>query len=432
MFGNHATKAIVGAALCGLSVPAFAQQTPDNNLKAEIASLKAEMAQLRQAQGENWLNERRAEEVKNLVREVLSDADTRASLLEDGVYAGHDGHFFLQSADGAFRLNVSGQMQFRYIVNHDDGRDDEDVSGFQFRRIKLTFDGHVGDPRIGYKIVLGTDRDTGDVGIDDAIISYQITDQLEVLGGHFKLPFLRQELTSSKRQLAVDRGLSTEFFSLDRAEQVQLRYTTDMFRLTGAFSDGANSGFSDYNAPDAEYALTGRVDVKVAGNDWSAIDDTTSWNSEELAAFVGAAVHYERQESIAADSRLDWTLDGSIETGPLGVMAAVMGSHSENVNGSGVDLDQYGFLAEAGYRVNEQLEPFVRWEWIDTDSDTSDEVQAVTAGVNYYLRKHAAKFTADAVWIYDGGYGGNDGLGLASTSGDEDQIALRAQFQLLF
>ncbi len=121
--------------------------------QAALAQVQAQLSQFRQDQSENWLSERRAEEVKSLIHEVLSDADTRATLLQDSMTAGHDGRrFFLASADGSFRMNINGQLQFRYIYNNRNdatsgavaGKDD--TMGFQFRRSKLTFSGHIGDP----------------------------------------------------------------------------------------------------------------------------------------------------------------------------------------------------------------------------------------------------------------------------------------------
>jgi len=60
------------------------------------------------------------DEVRALVAEMLADADTRSSLLMSGGNAGHDGKFFLADTDGNFRLNVGGQVQFRYIANFGD------------------------------------------------------------------------------------------------------------------------------------------------------------------------------------------------------------------------------------------------------------------------------------------------------------------------
>src|SRR5690606_2695582 len=134
----------------------------------------------------------------------------------------------------------------------------------------------------------------GDVFVEDVLVSYDITDSLEIRGGKFKLPFLRQELVSSKRQLAVDRASVTEFFTLNRAEQIQLVYSADAFRVAGSFSDGANTEFSEFSSDeDAELALTGRVDVKLAG-EWDQAKDFTSWQDEDLAIFLGGAVHYEQ------------------------------------------------------------------------------------------------------------------------------------------
>jgi len=71
-----------------------------------------------------------ADETRALVAEMLADAETRSSLLQNSATAGHDGKFFLASPDGNFRLNIGGQIQFRYntVFLDDDTRtagDDE-------------------------------------------------------------------------------------------------------------------------------------------------------------------------------------------------------------------------------------------------------------------------------------------------------------------
>ena len=85
--------------------------------EARIAALESQIAEFQSQQHQTWLTERRSEEVKSLVREVLADAETRASLLENGMNAGHqDGHFFLASDDGKFLAQISGIVQIRYNV----------------------------------------------------------------------------------------------------------------------------------------------------------------------------------------------------------------------------------------------------------------------------------------------------------------------------
>ena len=103
-------------------------------------------------------------------------------------------------------------------------------------------------------------------------------------------------------------------------------------------------------------------------------------------------------------------------------------------------------MIQGSYNINDKFEPFVRYEWMDvSDAEdlgltAEDTISLVTFGFNHYFNKHNAKFTLDVVWALDplpssssinGGSG--SGLGLLSDDGDEeDQMAVRAQFQLLF
>lgn len=63
-----------------------------------------------------------------------------------GPASGHDGSaFFVGSEDGAYKLKVGGQIQFRYVLNYRDEptNTDEDVTnGFQTRRTRLEFAGN--------------------------------------------------------------------------------------------------------------------------------------------------------------------------------------------------------------------------------------------------------------------------------------------------
>lgn len=450
MTGRLCSIVTMGALVAGLTVQTATAQTTD--LQAEIAALRAEVAQLKQAQGDNWLNERRAQEVKSLIREVLADADSRSTLLQEGMTAGHNGkNFFLASADGAFELGITGQIQFRWVSDFqgDDVRSDDWEGGFQLRRAKLGFAGHIADPRLTYDIVLAADREDGSVEVEDAIIGYSYSDELTLMGGKFKLPFLRQELISSKRQLAVDRGLVTEFFTLDRSEQIALNWASDTLRAAISFNDGADEEFSTAGADAVEYAFTGRIDAKLAG-DWDQAKDLANWDRDTLGVFIGGAAHYQAGDGNNADfgseseaNYFAWTVDGLVETGGLSVLGAFTGGHIEwDDNIGAADRDMYGALIEAGYMVSDKLQPFARWEWLDDDADATDDLQAVTAGVNYFLNGHAAKFTTDVVYVYEGSAVSNpfgnsfssDGLGISefASAEDEELWVLRAQFQLLF
>ena len=90
------------------------------------------------------MTEQRAAQIRELVYDVLADADTRASLLSNGLQAGWNDQlgFFLSDSNGRFLLRIMGLMQLRYVYsyryNPDNGR-----GGFENTRTKLTFRGYV-------------------------------------------------------------------------------------------------------------------------------------------------------------------------------------------------------------------------------------------------------------------------------------------------
>ena len=61
-------------------------------------------------------------------------------------------------------------------------------------------------PRWIYLIQLAGDRRTEDVDFEGVMVGCELCDTMWLRVGKFKLPFLREELTSSKRQLAVERS----------------------------------------------------------------------------------------------------------------------------------------------------------------------------------------------------------------------------------
>jgi hypothetical protein len=81
------TKFLIASLVLATAAGAFAATPADKDVDvvAELQALKAEVARLRAENGDSWLNQRRAEEVKSLVHEVLADADTRASLAGEGM-----------------------------------------------------------------------------------------------------------------------------------------------------------------------------------------------------------------------------------------------------------------------------------------------------------------------------------------------------------
>ena len=498
---SHSIGLIIGLLIAGVSVPIAGAESTDTDTMAQLQTLQEEVAQLRRSnaqlqtlrnevaqlraqEDDDWLNEQREQEIKSLIHDVLADAETRASLLDEGLSAGHDGkHFFLASPDGTFLMEIAGQIQVRYIANFRDNtidgddaerRRDDFTQGFEIRRAKLNFSGHIASPKIGYEIQIGASRTTNNVEADKIKISYKLTDTMKLWAGEDKAPFLREELTSSKRQLTVERSYFNEEFTVDKVQGIGVQIAMgDNVKIHAVIHDGIHSG----NPPKDEVALTQlleaeegdrddrfdgrahrdasdvafttRIELMLAGN-WKQMKDFTSFSDEELAVFLGFAFHYEVGETGSADPNNDiwsWTVDGSIEANGLSFFAAIAGQHSEFGEGSAImrDFDKIGVLLQTGYNMpvgEGSFEPFVRYEWIDFDTlldaagvaeGRDDQLHIVTFGANYYFKKHNAKFTVDVVLPLDNVAFTHSGLNiLRDAVGEDGQVVVRSQFQLLY
>jgi hypothetical protein len=435
--------------------------------------------------GQAWSN---ADEVRALVSEMQADAETRSSLLQSGGTAGHDGrHFFLGSADGNFRLELSGNLQFRYYVNFRDDNDndndgtseDDFESGFQTRRTQLYFEGHVFDPNLFYRLganfysngpANGANQD-GDLELEDAFVGYRWDNGFSVMAGQFRGPFMREELVSDAYQLAADRSFVNETFTQGRTQGVQLGYEQEDWRAALAFNDGFNSQNSEFGSArglsptgylvngESDWGFTGRFEFKFAGA-WDQFQDFTSMPGSDFACLLGIAGHIEGGDPAASPSFptggeykfYGWTADLSFEGDGWNFYVAGVGEYSDysdpDINGDGVvdgdvNFGDYGIVAQGGIFIPDtDWEFFGRYDLTITDTDErnlpgDDNFNVITVGVNYYMYGHASKFTIDGQWYIDSAAqnflnsGAQPQLGYLADD-DDNEIVIRVQWQLLF
>jgi hypothetical protein len=88
------------------------------NLQARLEAAEAKIAQLSSQQDADWLTEQRSEEIREIVQDVLADADTRASLQGSNMSAGYDNGFVISSSDGKWKLRINGLLQNRWILSN--------------------------------------------------------------------------------------------------------------------------------------------------------------------------------------------------------------------------------------------------------------------------------------------------------------------------
>ena len=420
----------------------------DASVAAEIDGLRREIAELRREMGEagsSWLTEARAAQVRSLVQEVLADADSRASLQSSGATAGWDKGFFLASADGNFKLKISGYAQIRWNYNYVDDPlpgQDRNAKGFENRRTYLTFEGHIIDPTWIYKIQGNFRSSDGTFVLQDAYARKELGQGFYVQGGQAKAPYMRETLASDTGLLTVDRSVIETVFGAGRTQGVFLGWSNDMFRVVGTFCDGSQAAGglnSPWQQPTTEYAFIARGDIKLGEAEWSQYHDMTSFPGEKVSALIGAAILWQRGDAgspLAGVETLAWTADAEIDFGGANLFGAVVGRHLDSSSPGGVNADQYGAYGQGGFFVAPQVELFGRYEWGDSDTGGED-FSAVTAGANWYIAKQQLKLSGDVGYGFNGVSAFFGGPGTAQgwrpdASGDGGQIVVRAQFQLMF
>ena len=466
---------LAGTALAG---SAFAASVDGNNdAMSQIAELKKEIAELKVQNGDKWLTEQRSNEIRSVVQDVLSDADTRSSLQAAAATAGWNKGFFLASPDGNFKMNIGGQLQTRWAYNWMSTRDmnnntingtgaaqsfnNQGVSktayGFEVRRAKLEFSGHVVDPSWQYAVTLAYqqffgsntnsaqanfpggggvnqgDGTAGGVGLENAYIKKDFGNGFSVQMGQFKSPFLKEYLVSSKYQLAAERSLVSTLFTTGWTQGVQLNWNNDNLRWMVSYNDGGNNANlgsisgTDVNAADntgvgfAQWAFTGRVEFMVSGN-WAQFDDFSSMRGEASGLLIGGGINWQRggqqgdTQQVPSNGNSEgeffsWTIDATWDLGGASLYGAWVMNTSYSLPNNQDDINSYGIVVQGGYFITDAVELFGRWEWMciannDSQNVTGTNVTANTAnnasvnnigtvGANWYLAGKNVKLTTD-------------------------------------
>ena len=298
-------------AVAASATAASVEATNDTN--AQIAELKKELNELKSQNGDKWLTEERASQIRGVVQDVMADADTRSSLQATAATSGYNNGFFIASPDGNFKLQVNGQVQVRSSYawatnsswNAAKTAPNENATkaqyGTEIRRAKLSFSGNVVDPSWQYKVtmaylpagsqvanangsytgsspynVAGANSGNGSAStanLEDAYINKDMGNGMSLKMGQFKSPFLREELVSSANQLGVERSVVNQMFSTGWTDGIQFTASNDSLMGMVSFNNGGNNAnFATQNMSNTEnpgftqYAITGRVQYLVSGN----------------------------------------------------------------------------------------------------------------------------------------------------------------------
>lgn len=205
--------------------------------------------------------------------------------------------------DSTFRLNIRFRMQNRttYVIREDA----DDSIEATVRRLRLRFDGFVGDPRFLYAIQLSfAPGDVGEISpgdniniIRDAVFYYQPNRFWSIGFGQTKLPGNRQRINSSGALQLTDRSINNARFTIDRDYGIFINYQDED---TERFSWGVKSAISTGDGrnytrnPDTNLAYTTRLELyplgAFLGN--GALFEGDIKREQTPKVLLGATYHY--------------------------------------------------------------------------------------------------------------------------------------------
>ncbi|MFB9054983.1 porin [Formosa undariae] len=181
----------------------------------------------------------------------------------------------LTSPDSIFKLNIRFRMQNRatYLES------DTDKNGVEamVRRMRLKFDGYVGDPKFVYVVQLSFAP--GDVGviedgdniniIRDAVVFYRPNEHWNIGFGQTKLPGNRQRINSSGALQLTDRSINNASFNIDRDFGLQVYYLNEKpetfsYNIKTAISTGEGRNWT--KLPETGLAYTARLELYPFGS----------------------------------------------------------------------------------------------------------------------------------------------------------------------
>jgi hypothetical protein len=435
--------------LCGWDFPAVSAggdaEPQLSELREQVQALQDRLAGL-----EDAISAPTTEEVDRVVARVWRDAESRSLLLAaEGFTGGFDkGKFVIRSADGSFSFRPGFHLQVRHITNYNDDPDQDDwEKGFEIRRMRLRFDGNLCSPDLTYNFLTETMRTSGEPVLLDAWVQYRFAEKFFVRIGQYKDGAYSEENVPDFKISAVERSMVNALIGgaqIDRVQGVMLGYDDkEHFRATLVLHDGLNSKNTDFRYKQGgstllpggnNFGVSGRVEWSVVGG-FDGADSYSALGTEKDLLLLGAGANWTQ----SGDSNLLLhTVDGRFENDAgLSLILAYYGLWRDIAAGTdslpeGNTYD-WGLMAQASWVFEEKWEVFGRYSvtFLDEDltlSDSQTDLCELTAGFSHFFCDYNARLTIDVNWLPNGVPSNLSSLGY--TTGDDDQIVLRAQFQI--
>ena len=437
----------------------YAAVEGNNDTATQISELKAEIAALKGNQGEQWLTEQRADQIRGVVQDVLADSNTRSSFQQaGGATAGYNNGFFISSADGNYSLKINALEQVRFVWNNTyQDTKDQNSWGFENRRTQAFFSGNVVDPSWKYLVGMAYDAqndpynaDAGNFNLYYAMVTKSFGDGFSVSVGQMNVPFtVESNLFNAGSTQMGDYSIFEYMFGAGQQVGAMAKLEKDAFRVSGGWynivqTDSSGTvGQSWDNVNNQSIAIASRAEYKVAGT-WDQFSKESSFKGEEFGLLIGGGVIWQNGRAQNSDSTynanpLGLTADAQAKFGGFNLIGQFL--WQDGYPGTDSSSSVWGFNVQGGAFVTEDLEVFGAWAYADTAGDGGDTgsfgtTNYLQTGANWYFAKNSIKATVMGIIPLnnDAAQAGNlrgfeGGVGL---TGEDNNFSLVCQLQVMF
>ena len=437
----------------------YAAVEGNNDTATQISELKAEIAALKGNQGEQWLTEQRADQIRGVVQAVLADSNTRSTFQHaGGATAGYNNGFFISSADGNYSLKINALEQVRFVWNNTyQDTKDQNSWGFENRRTQAFFSGNVVDPSWKYLVGMAYDAqndpynaDAGNFNLYYAMVTKSFGDGFSVSVGQMNVPFtVESNLFNAGSTQMGDYSIFEYMFGAGQQVGAMAKLEKDAFRVSGGWynivqTDSSGTvGNSWDNNDNQSIAVAGRAEYKVAGT-WDQFSKESSFKGEEFGLLIGGGVIWQngRNDNSAGvydANPLGLTADAQAKFGGFNLIGQFL--WQDGYPGTDASSSVWGFNVQGGAFITEDLEVFGAWAYADTAESGSSSASLGTTnylqtGANWYFAKNSIKATVMGIIPLnkDAADAGNlrgfeGGIGLSDS---QNNFSLVCQLQVMF
>ena len=224
----------------------------------------------------------KAQETSTLSKSETPMSKSQVHTTSAAPYFSYKNGLGFTTPDSSYSMNIRFRMQNRLGMNTISDEDlDPGTFEFRVRRCRLSFTGHVYNPKWTYYIQLsfsrgdmdwnmndGSQVNTSVNAVRDAIVYYKAGSNLQLGVGQTKLPGNRQRVISSGAQQFYDRSVANALFTLDRDMGFFANYTINITKefktlLKGAITSGEGRNTVTSNNG---LAYTGRIEFLPFGS----------------------------------------------------------------------------------------------------------------------------------------------------------------------